>query len=111
MPAPVSEAAKHRSGDPELAVPKDEATMVPHFTDKYEERAYLKHRLAIAFRIFAQNGLSESVAGHITLKDPVDPTSFWVNPFGALTFTMKPLPACPNTAQACTSPSSETRIC
>ena len=22
------------------------------------------------------------VAGHITLRDPVDPTTFWVNPFG-----------------------------
>ena len=27
-------------------------------------------------------GFDEGVAGHITLRDPVDPTTFWVNPFG-----------------------------
>jgi len=54
----------------------------PRFTDKYEERAYLKGRLALAFRIFGKLGYDEGVAGHITLRDPVDPTTFWVNPFG-----------------------------
>ncbi|KIW66163.1 hypothetical protein PV04_08364 [Phialophora macrospora] len=54
----------------------------PRFTDKYEERAYLKGRLALAFRLFGKYGFDEGVAGHITLRDPVDPTTFWVNPFG-----------------------------
>ncbi|KAH8597122.1 class II aldolase/adducin N-terminal [Bisporella sp. PMI_857] len=54
----------------------------PTFTDKYKEREYQKGRLALAFRIFAKLGYDEGVAGHITLRDPVDPTSFWVNPFG-----------------------------
>lgn len=54
----------------------------PTFTDKYEERKYLKGRLALAFRIFGKLGYDEGVAGHITLRDPVDPTTFWVNPFG-----------------------------
>ncbi len=52
------------------------------FTDKYEEREYLKGRLAAAFRIFGKYGFDEGVAGHITLRDPVEPTTFWVNPFG-----------------------------
>lgn len=38
------------------------------FEDKYEEREYLKGRLAAAFRIFAKYGLNEGVAGHITLR-------------------------------------------
>ncbi|KAK9420507.1 putative Class 2 aldolase adducin domain-containing protein [Seiridium unicorne] len=80
--ASSSAAIKNRSGDPELAFKPDESTSPPVFEDKYEERAYLKHRLAIAFRIFAQFGFAEGVAGHLTLRDPVDPTSFWVNPFG-----------------------------
>ncbi|KAI1105603.1 class 2 aldolase adducin domain-containing protein [Jackrogersella minutella] len=80
--ASVSKTAKNPSGDPALAFIPDETSTPPIFEDKYEERAYLKHRLAIAFRIFAQFNLSEGVAGHITLRDPVDPTSFWVNPFG-----------------------------
>ena len=54
----------------------------PTFEDKYEERDYLKGRLAAAFRIFGKFGFDEGVAGHITLRDPVDPTTFWVNPLG-----------------------------
>jgi hypothetical protein len=73
---------EYTSGDPSLAYVDEEAENPPKFSDPYEERAYLKHRLAIAFRVFAQFGLGEGVAGHITLRDPVDPESFWVNPFG-----------------------------
>lgn len=54
----------------------------PTFDDPYKERTYLKGRLAAAFRIFGKYGFDEGVAGHITLRDPVDPTTFWVNPFG-----------------------------
>jgi len=54
----------------------------PTFTDKHAERAYLKGRLALAFRIFGKLGFDEGVAGHITLRDPVIPDHFWVNPFG-----------------------------
>lgn len=57
-------------------------TEPPVFTDKHEEREYLKGRLALAFRIFGRNGYDEGVAGHITLRDPVKPDHFWVNPFG-----------------------------
>ncbi|KAK3673306.1 hypothetical protein LTR78_006851 [Recurvomyces mirabilis] len=54
----------------------------PKFDDKYAEREYLKGRLAAAFRIFGKNGFDEGVAGHITLRDPVQTDTFWVNPFG-----------------------------
>jgi len=54
----------------------------PKFDDPYKERTYLKGRLAAAFRIFGKYSFDEGVAGHITLRDPVDPTTFWVNPFG-----------------------------
>ena len=54
----------------------------PVFKNKYDEREYLKGRLAAAFRIFGKYGFDEGVAGHITLRDPVDPSTFWVNPFG-----------------------------
>lgn len=61
----------------------------PKFTDKYEERAYLKGRLALAFRLFGKYGFDEGVAGHITLRDPVSPDHFWVNPFGLAFSEMK----------------------
>ncbi|KAI0184282.1 class II aldolase/adducin N-terminal [Xylaria flabelliformis] len=54
----------------------------PSFKDPLDERQYLKQRLALAFRLFAKQGYDEGVAGHITVRDPVDPTTFWVNPFG-----------------------------
>jgi len=54
----------------------------PQFEDPYKAREYQKGRLALAFRIFGKLGFDEGVAGHITLRDPVEPTSFWVNPFG-----------------------------
>jgi len=54
----------------------------PKFDNPYKEREYLKGRLAAAFRIFGKYGFDEGVAGHITLRDPVDPTTFWLNPFG-----------------------------
>lgn len=40
----------------------------PKFDDPYKERAYLKSRLAAAFRIFGKYGFDEGVAGHITLR-------------------------------------------
>ncbi|KAK3685149.1 class 2 aldolase adducin domain-containing protein [Podospora appendiculata] len=67
---------------PEVGFRNDPNTSPPKFEDPYAERKYLKHRLAIAYRILAKHDLSETVAGHITLRDPVDPESFWVNPFG-----------------------------
>lgn len=90
---PVSKTPEqHRSGDPALAFVVDEETTPPTFTDPFEERAYLKRHLALAYRVFAANGFSDGVAGHITIRDPVDPTSFWVNPFGMQHQFCQPLP-------------------
>ena len=72
----------YKSGDPSLTIPEGVPSGPPSFQDKHEERRYLKRRLAMAFRIFARSGFAEGVAGHITLRDPIDPQSFWVNPFG-----------------------------
>jgi ribulose-5-phosphate 4-epimerase/fuculose-1-phosphate aldolase len=47
-----------------------------------EERKHRKTMLAAAFRIFGKFGFSEGVAGHITVRDPEFPDTFWVNPFG-----------------------------
>ena len=40
----------------------------PKFDNPYKERAYLKGRLAAAFRIFGKYGYDEGVAGHITMR-------------------------------------------
>jgi len=54
----------------------------PDFNNKYEERDYIKGRLAAAYRVFGHFGLNEGAAGHITVRDPIEPETFWVNPFG-----------------------------
>ncbi|WWD17572.1 hypothetical protein CI109_102013 [Kwoniella shandongensis] len=54
----------------------------PTFEDKYEEREYIKERLALAYRVIAREGLCEGASGHLTSRDPVDRDCFWVNPYG-----------------------------
>ena len=47
-----------------------------------EELVERKTKLAAALRIFGRLGFDEGLAGHITTRDPFDPTHFWVNPAG-----------------------------
>lgn len=54
----------------------------PKFSDPLQERYYLKGRLAAAFRIFAAKGFNKGVSGHISCRDPVEPSTLWLNPFG-----------------------------
>jgi ribulose-5-phosphate 4-epimerase/fuculose-1-phosphate aldolase len=54
----------------------------PTFQSVEEERAHRKAKLAAAFRMFSKAGLDEGVAGHITVRDPAEPDTYWVNPFG-----------------------------
>src|ERR1700759_138300 len=54
----------------------------PKFDSLEDERQHRKERLAAGFRLFAKFGFEEGVAGHITARDPVEPDTFWVNPFG-----------------------------
>jgi ribulose-5-phosphate 4-epimerase/fuculose-1-phosphate aldolase len=54
----------------------------PVFDTVEEERAHRKAKLAAAFRMFSKAGLDEGVAGHVTVRDPEHPETFWVNPFG-----------------------------
>lgn len=56
--------------------------MPPTFPSPFAHRHHIKRTLAAAFRVFSQNGFDEAVAGHITARDPISPTHFWVNPFG-----------------------------
>lgn len=55
---------------------------IPTFTDKYEQRKWMLEHAAGTFRVFARFGYAEGEAGHISLRDPVDPQTFWINPLG-----------------------------
>ena len=73
---PLDAAAKGAPGR-QLYLP-----LPPTFDSVEEERAHRKAGLAIAFRMFSRAGLDEGVAGHVTVRDPEFPDSYWVNPFG-----------------------------
>lgn len=55
---------------------------MPTFGSLEEERRHRKERLAATFRIFCRYGFNEGIAGHVTVRDPIDTDTFWVNPFG-----------------------------
>jgi ribulose-5-phosphate 4-epimerase/fuculose-1-phosphate aldolase len=45
-------------------------------------RSLRKRELAVACRLFAQFGFEQGAAGHLSARDPEEPDSFWLNPFG-----------------------------
>jgi len=55
----------------------------PKFNSPEEERLYRKQHLAAAFRVFADRGFDEGVAGHISVRDPILTDHFWLNPLSA----------------------------
>ena len=56
--------------------------LLPEHSTALVEQAHRKLRLAAAFRLFGRFGFDEGLAGHITVRDPMDPETFWVNPLG-----------------------------
>ncbi|KAF2481697.1 class II aldolase/adducin N-terminal [Neohortaea acidophila] len=52
----------------------------PKFDSLEEERLYRKQHLAAAYRVFADRGFDEGVAGHISVRDPILTDHFWLNP-------------------------------
>ncbi|KAI7334513.1 hypothetical protein KC315_g3719 [Hortaea werneckii] len=54
-----------------------------------DQRKWQLEQMAGAFRIFAKLGFADGGSGHISLRDPVEPSTFWINPyavhFGLLT--------------------------
>lgn len=53
----------------------------PKFNSLEEERLYRKQHLAAAFRIFADRGFDEGVAGHISVRDPILTDHFCMHTF------------------------------
>ncbi|CEP61172.1 uncharacterized protein LALA0_S02e08328g [Lachancea lanzarotensis] len=54
----------------------------PKFTDPLQERKHVLEHMAGTFRVFGRMGYSEGPAGHISVRDPVDRETFWINPLG-----------------------------
>ncbi|KAF1962281.1 arad-like aldolase/epimerase [Byssothecium circinans] len=52
----------------------------PKFRTLEDERLYRKQHLAAVYRVFADRGFDEGVAGHVSVRDPVWTDHFWLNP-------------------------------
>ncbi|KAG9251504.1 class II aldolase/adducin N-terminal [Emericellopsis atlantica] len=44
------------------------------------QRQWLLEQMALAFRCFARKGYTDGMAGHISVRDPENPHTFWTNP-------------------------------
>lgn len=55
-------------------------TGIPSFTAIDKKRRWMLEHMAGAFRVFARKGFGEGMSGHISLRDPEHPDSFWTNP-------------------------------
>ncbi|EUC40276.1 hypothetical protein COCMIDRAFT_30765 [Bipolaris oryzae ATCC 44560] len=55
---------------------------VPLFSSYDKQRAWILSHMAGAFRVFARKGLTEGMSGHISVRDPENPHTFWTNPLG-----------------------------
>ena len=53
----------------------------PHVSFAAHRQWMLEH-MALAFRVFARKGYCEGMAGHISVRDPENPHTFWTNPLG-----------------------------
>jgi hypothetical protein len=45
-------------------------------------RTWILEHMAGAFRLFARKGFTEGMSGHISVRDPEHPHTFWTNPLG-----------------------------
>ena len=52
----------------------------PTFSTYAAQRRHLKERLVGACRAFAQHGFDYGFAGHLTVRDPENPSHYWTNP-------------------------------
>lgn len=41
------------------------------------QRQWLLEQMALAFRVFARKGYTDGMAGHISVRDPENPHTFW----------------------------------
>ncbi|KAJ4359926.1 uncharacterized protein N0V89_000485 [Didymosphaeria variabile] len=55
---------------------------IPLFSSYDKHRAWILAHMAGAFRVFARKGFTEGMSGHISVRDPEYPHTFWTNPLG-----------------------------
>lgn len=82
IPASDRGYAMEKRGASNMAMGNGNPHKIPKFDDPYKEREWVLEHMAGAFRVFGRKDFAEGTAGHISVRDPVDPTTFWINPLG-----------------------------
>ncbi|KAK6000450.1 hypothetical protein QM012_003696 [Aureobasidium pullulans] len=55
---------------------------IPKYVSFDAHRRDMLQHMAGAFRVFARKGYTEGMSGHISVRDPENPHTFWTNPLG-----------------------------
>lgn len=50
---------------------------IPKHPSFEAERQWMLEKMALAFRVFARLGYIDGMAGHISIRDPENPHTFW----------------------------------
>lgn len=50
---------------------------IPKHPSFAAERQWMLEKMALAFRVFARLGYTDGMAGHISIRDPENPHTFW----------------------------------
>lgn len=50
---------------------------IPTFPSFELHRQHIKEKMALGFRVFARKGYLDGMAGHISVRDPENPHTFW----------------------------------
>jgi hypothetical protein len=53
---------------------------IPAHPSYAAHRQWMLSKMALAFRVFARKGYTEGMSGHISVRDPENPHTFWTNP-------------------------------
>lgn len=56
--------------------------VIPIFDNLLHKRKWQLEHMAGAFRVFHRKGYTEGTSGHISVRDPINPDTFWINPLG-----------------------------
>jgi hypothetical protein len=57
-----------------------QGTTLPTHPSYAAHRSWMLSKMALAFRVFARKGYTEGMSGHISVRDPENPHTFWTNP-------------------------------
>jgi hypothetical protein len=50
---------------------------IPRHPTFAAQRQWMLEKMALAFRVFARKGYTDGMAGHISVRDPENPHTFW----------------------------------